>query len=107
VPGDSLTFAEAMALDPSEVEGEYPGGGVPWQLLTVLEGCTVKFLRTCTFRRARPKRSRVQELCEQAVMESGVSVGTRAIRAVCEYLRKQGGYGPAPDDIEHEFLVPR
>jgi hypothetical protein len=76
------------------------------------------------FRRAKPKRSRVQELFRDRAFagnpgETLQEVAAReAIRAVCEYLRErcyatratprqplQGG--EVAKDIEREFLVPR
>jgi hypothetical protein len=68
-------------------------------------------MRIAAFRRAKPKRSRVQEMSAQTntVNVSAYERGLcDAIRAVCEYLRKdlQQATWVAPC-IEREFLEPR
>jgi hypothetical protein len=98
-----LTFAEAMALDPSEVEvlGEVYG----WQLLaTDLSHWSLDYLRTAKFRRAKPKRSRVQEMASNEDLGRAELVAM-AIRAVCEYMRPR--FDGAAYLVEREFLDTR
>ena len=120
---DDLTFAEAMALDPSEVEvlDNVPANAPRWKLLAAcLDGFTMSWFRTARFRRARPRRSRVQEMAEEHYESTRagvditefVSAGmTRAIRAVCEWLRtSEAGHmidHDLPGQVEREFLEPR
>jgi len=106
----TLTFAKAMALDPSEVEVDRHADG-DWKPLSDWLGISLLAgMRTCYFRRARPKRSRVQEMAETAANITGDLSTERhaamiqAIRAVCEYLNRNC-YGDC--NIEREFLEPR
>lgn len=63
-PCSCLTFAEAMALDPSKVEYRSPLDA-QWRLVASELGTMTNLatLRATLFRRARPKRSRVQFAC--------------------------------------------
>jgi hypothetical protein len=109
-----VTFAEAMALDPSDVEvmdkhGEWvplerpnhPGGEF---LLSWLRKAQLR-------RRVRPRRSRVQEMADVMTGDSGTisdyraRFGEQLIRAVCAYLLATG-FPPLATDIEREFLGP-
>lgn len=112
---DTLTFAEAMALDPSEVEVDADANG-DWKLLADFLGYTLLRLRKyAKFRRSRPKRSRVQEMAEEYRKGPGSrpfeGLVEATIRSVCEYLRKSDSTKHCPrvsaDDIEREFLEPR
>lgn len=109
---DSLTFAEAMALDPSEVEGQF---GEKWWHLDdrrVAATLTLDVLRHCEFRRSRPKRSRVEEMAEQhfknGTHENYVAqkAATETIRSVCKWLRGyDGNLSPSfAEAIELHFL---
>lgn len=62
VRDNTLKFAEAMALDPSDVEAEVNGTWRP--LLDVEEDFSIRQLRKCKFRRSRPRRSRVEEMAD-------------------------------------------
>ena len=118
---DGLTFAEAMALDPSEVEvlDNVPANAPRWKLLAAcLDGFTMSWFRTARFRRARPRRSRVQEMAvdflheERGGNEAHTSMAmTTAVRAVCEWLRtSEAGHminHDLPGQVECEFLEPR
>ena len=94
-----LAFAEAMALDPSEVEVWAKGGWEPLHRRPDYPtgDWVLSFLRQAKFRRrARPKRSRVQEMAEAhmsddpraALLIDGTfqAWGEQVIRAVCEHL---------------------
>jgi hypothetical protein len=104
---DTLTFAEAMAMDPSEVEASW--GSVWMTVDKCADSGTLADFRCAKFRRAKPKRSRVQEMEFETVYER--TAAEYAIRAVCEWLGSDQG----PDSvdamtvraIEREFLVPR
>ncbi len=114
-----LTFAEAMALDPSEVEALGTEDG--WQRLSDdLGHWTLDYLRTARFRRARPRQSRVQEMAERFYADTPAgalladytgSAMKEAVRAVCAQLRKEGAYyssdAVTAERLEREFLVPR
>lgn len=115
----NLPFAEAMALDPSDVEvcrcpENNPG---EWFNLGNNQWISLDQLLRRHFRRALPRRSRVQEMAERGMaLEPGKSdvetIMTEAIRAVCEYLREPEcqvpGVGLAiSHDIEREFLERR
>ena len=111
-----LTFAEAMALDPSEVEYRLRGVvGAVWVPFCV--DMPVRELRSnWEFRRARPRRSRVQEMAEApaggTLGEVRATFGEAIVRAVCEYIRETPrGYkdhdAQVARDIEREFLEPR
>jgi hypothetical protein len=110
----SLTFAEAMALDPSDVEFKGLGHDrtslYPWQ-----QNYGLARWREAQFRRARPRRSRVQEMAEtfrdsDSPKSYDVAMAT-SIRAVCEYLRTQNTFAGSPGGfaagIEREFLEVR
>ena len=109
---DCLTFAEAMALDPSEVEWKI---NCDW--LRLGTDVTLGELRVASFRRlSRPRKSRVQEMAEEKrathtpalFVETAVKYMTDAIRVVCEYLRNETGAGGCyARDIERHFLEPR
>ena len=106
-----LTFAEAMALDPSDVEWH---DGVLWRSLEGNGEYTLDFLRKVKFRHARPRRSRLEEMATQYRESRGPSsveaIIELAIRAVCKYLRTEVIGAPrfiAACDIEREFLEPR
>ena len=112
----NLTFAEAMALDPSEVEYRLRGERCVWIPFCV--DMPVRELRSnWEFRRARPRRSRVQEMADRGVEPTpGKSyvetIATIAIRSVCEYIRETPrGYkdhdAQVAASIEREFLEPR
>lgn len=114
-PDDTLTFAEAMALDPSEVEFTTPTGG-NWMRLDGYLGCSLEHMRLNRFRRSRPKRSVIEKMAD-AKVEGDVTISERlcfkagletAIRAVCEWLRD----GTVEDEgratrIERHFLEKR
>jgi hypothetical protein len=114
-----LTFAEAMALDPSDVEVQHDVDKHRWLPLSEhLTDMTLRYLRQRTFRRAKPKRSRVQEMGEALLKEGKLGVYgslvdesmVAAIRAVCEWMRRRGAIGlldVVASDIEREFLEPR
>ena len=121
-----LTFAEAMALDPSEVEVHMlRSRGPQWERLSVglMDELTLADALKCHFRRARPGKSRVQEMAERGVEPTpGKSyvetIATIAVRAVCEYMRTHVYCTRAPHrqpldggdvakDIEREFLEPK
>ncbi len=118
-PDDSLTFAEAMALDPSEVEVRWAVDSDVWYRMDAagVEQATLGRLRGAHFRRSRPKRSRVQEMANGKFdfgrIETQEQVWmTYAIRAVCEFVRSlKLGYRDHDDEvagrIEREFLEPR
>jgi hypothetical protein len=111
-----------MALDPSEVEAAW---GTVWMTLAkCADGHTLADFRCAKFRRAKPKRSRVQEMAERNYRESNDCAGNKyfeaervehygeAIRAVCEWQREQwseckSAHVIGPAAIEREFLVPR
>jgi hypothetical protein len=110
-----LTFAEAMALDPSEVEVMCKGGSFVLLSDDPMHW-TLTYLRHARFRRAKPKRSRVQEMAETYGIDgewrrSYGRGAEAAIRAACEYLRNQGlsewSGKQFAGDVEREFLVPR
>jgi hypothetical protein len=109
-----------MALDPSEVEVLYnPATG--WVNLADYERIEVRDARGSRFRRAKPKRSRVQEMAEtwrcNIAPIHGRGLATDTVRAVCEWLRGQAGMGAqlacnsSPGHvaraIEVHFLEPR
>ncbi len=107
-----LSFAEAMALDPSEVEVWAKGGWEPLHRRPDYPtgDWVLSFLRQAKFRRAKPKRSRVQELA--IAMEGADDVHAKeraecyreAIRAVCEYMRPR--FDGAAYLVERHFLEP-
>lgn len=117
MPDELLSFACAMALDPSEVEVQI---GVPWMPLDAeTSSLPLRILRQKEFRRSRPKRSRVQEMAErdwgtgQSVTDAAGAM-KQAIRAVCEYLAagcadipKGGLSRELAADVERHFLEPR
>jgi hypothetical protein len=88
-----LTFAEAMALDPSEVEVRFRGG---WLALDKYKHLTLDALRVSDYRRAKPKRSRVQEMMDRVSKDDSVAWCsyrnglTEGIIAVCAHLRELG-----------------
>ena len=115
-----LTFAEAMALGPGEVETYHHGTG-KWVSMQTAELQTLATMRRCEFRRAgsnwelpKPLRSRVQEMADEysslgdrsiEVIKNSMDV---AIREVCKYLRAEPHNSTSwAGDIEREFLVPR
>jgi hypothetical protein len=102
-----LTFAEAMALDPSEVEVCFADNWYP--LRGIADSHTLATFRCAKFRRAKPKRSRVQEMAGVSEYDHRLMAST--IRAVCEWLRsKQTDLHEFKDVapyIEREFLEPR
>ena len=121
---EELTFAEAMALDPSEVETYHHGTG-KWVSLRTAELQTVATMRKCEFRLVgsswelpKPKRSRVQEMAEET---EAVICDPRwtpkqawmihAIGAVCKFFRDEPGTNSLTEEtarcIEREFLEPR
>ena len=116
---DDLTFAEAMALDPSEVEmlDNVPANAPRWKLLaSCLDGFTMSWFRTARFRRASPHRSRVQEMAEAESISYSRDVPliqqteahyVRAIRAVCEYLRRVNNSYARDDPLLHHPQRPR
>lgn len=123
---DTLTFAEAMALDPGEVEVEIYCGPVPstkWLSLSVAQDAVaVSMLRQSKFRRYRPKRSRVEEMaCPNTNgIRSDVAIQmmldreqamTEAIRAVADWLAQvEAGHmieHDLPGRVRREFLEPR
>ena len=100
-----------MALDPGEVEVKLMGcsGWSPFRLAMNFKHADI---RNASFRRARPRKSRVQDMAEASnfrepfkryIYAEGCG---DAIRAVCEYLRKDG-FGETVDNIEREFMEPR
>lgn len=112
----SLTFAEAMALDPSDVECREFGHD-PWHRLRVWEHSPLLMIRNFQFRRRNhPKRSLVQEMADMRKFPRAShdhEAMTEAILAVCEYLREHEGvdkqstcWRPS-EDIERHFLEPR
>ncbi len=115
VPCECLTFAEAMGMDPSEVEVSFPDGG--FVALDKYKHSSLSLLRLSSFRRVRPKRSRVQEMMDRVSKNDSVAWCsyrnglTEGVLAVCEYLRKhptQAHRGHAIScDIEREFLEPK
>lgn len=112
-PRRELTFAEAMALDPSDVEFN---DGVLWRRLADNGEYSIDYLRMHRFRRARPKRSRVQEMAARKWPRAASDIvlvdeqaREEAMRAVCHYLRTTS---PHPSlhyarEVEREFLEPR
>jgi hypothetical protein len=102
-----------MAMDPSEVETSW--GSVWMTLAKCADGHTLADFRCTKFRRAKPKRSRVQEMAEET--EAVISDPrwtpkqawmTHAISAVCKFVRETWTvHGVIAPDIEREFLVPR
>lgn len=112
-----LTFAEAMALDPSEVEFMVIGGPQWRNLFETADTFTLAHFRCAKFRRSRPKRSRVEEMAEHVdgrkdeYTRYAAYDMERAIRAVCEYLRSWSGWKSDGADIakgvENHFLEPR
>ena len=122
-PCNQLTFAEAMALDPSDVEVFTHGAWEPLERPNCPSGeFLISFLRKTQLRcRAHPKLSRVQEMANSnRYAYNNVACyhfGDELIRAVCEYLRKENiGAWAAPlstsiesaaDAIERHFLEPR
>ena len=111
---ECLTFAEAMALYPSEVEFQLTGCQ-GWSPMRLAGDVKLESLREGKFRRSRPKRSRVQEMAEarfssllpteKGFYEQGA---VEAIRAVCEYLRDTGDRNCSHADyVERHFLEPR
>lgn len=118
-PDDSLTFSEAMALDPSEVEVWHHDRWSP--LLLDPEppygDWLFTFLRSAKFRHIqRQKRSRVDDMA--IAKEGAFDVNARersrhyaeAIREVCEYLdlhvyRSTGC--AVSKQIERAFLEPK
>lgn len=113
-----LTFAEAVALHATLVEGSHNHGA--WMPLGEFAEVPLAILRTCRFRKAqKPKRSRVQEMAEAESISYPVDVPLtqqaeahyrRAIRAVCEFLRTCGQNGKASgfaNMVNDEFLEPR
>ncbi|HXS24371.1 MAG TPA: hypothetical protein VN719_09085 [Gemmatimonadales bacterium] len=122
-----LAFAEAMAMNPSEVEFCYEPGpcGANWSPLAAGMDQSLHGMRHAKFRRARPrvrpKRTRVQKmalaLCGELeappVVVDAAKRYEEAVLAVCEYLRddskNRASYhrDVTADDIEREFLEPR
>lgn len=125
VPDDSPTFAEAMALDPSEVEARWATTthGDRWVPLTeVLHSPThISQLRSAHYRRrSRPRRNRVEEMAGTFydLTPAGEELGKYAeramkvaIRSVCEYVRTSSVFDASIQklaaDIERHFLEPR
>ena len=108
----NLPFAEAMALDPSDVE--YTAYGLRWDSLATFDNhrWTWNELKLLRFRRARPRRSRVQEMAENFANGAGEQYMIVIIRAVCEYLRTACQHGEDSSAeyakvIEREFLEER
>ena len=97
---ECLTFAEAMALYPSEVEFQLTGCQ-GWSPMRLAGDVKLESLREGKFRRSRPKRSRVQEMFPSLIQREGAET---AIRAVLDYLNRNG-YGDC--NIERHFLEPR
>jgi hypothetical protein len=123
-----LTFAEAMALNPRDVEtaGMAREGGPreeDWKPLEKNQHFSLASLRMHSFRRARPKSQRIREMADEYE-----SLGDRssevvynsmrcAIENVCRFLHEQkigpsAAMGPnglegAWDAVRREFLVPR
>jgi hypothetical protein len=110
----SLTLAEAIALDPGEVECRFDH---QWWLLgdpRVAASLTLRDLRIAKFRRAKPRPSRVQEMAATYGIDgewrrSYERGAAEAIRAACEWLRAESrlGFERNPDAIEREFLESR
>lgn len=114
----SLTFAEAMALDPSEVEyhAGIEGNSDRWLSVADNQGrYPLSAFRDAKFRRSRPKRSRVEEMADGKATKGCVDCGydimlasayKEAILAVCEFVA--GKYDADVDyDIRREFLEKR
>ena len=100
---ESISFAEAMALDPLDVEWLTPDGETWLPLRGQESQLSVKWATGTSWRRARPRLTRVQEMANGA---PGYLRGAEeAIRAVCEYLRREPGAGA--DDIARHFLAPK
>jgi hypothetical protein len=105
-----------MALDPSEVEVRCPEDHC-WGLLSGRIGMKLSIAREATFRRAKPKRSRVQEMADEREGAFDVHARDRgehyreAVQAVCQYAREwdRGNFKVAQlaNDIERYFLEPR
>jgi hypothetical protein len=122
---ETLAFAEAMAMDPSEVEFCYEPGptGANWSPLAAGMDQSLHGMRHARFRRALPRRSRVEEMAGVGETHIGIDTGKRAefagrvVNAVCEFLRKEkigvrAAIGPCGPEsawaaIEREFLEPR
>ena len=113
-----MTFQEAMALDPAEVEFNQGGSSALWHNLGSYLVLSLEEFRLFTFRRARAKRPRVEEMAETFLMEERAGnlehttkSMTHAIRAVCEYLREREDIGELRRGwaaaIERHFLEPR
>jgi hypothetical protein len=106
-----------MALDPSEVEVRFPDRG--WVELDKYKHSQLGVLRVSDFRRAKPRRSRVQEMMDKVSTDDSIAWCsyrnglTEGIRAVCEYVAKApfASSGITWDTlaaaIEREFLEPR
>jgi hypothetical protein len=114
----ALTFAEAMALDPSEVEVKHRGEWGPLERPNSPSGeFFLSWLRTAEFRKkARPMRSRVQEMAAVMTGDSGTipdyraRFGEQLIRAVCAYLetkRAVSGDNHLAELVERHFLEPQ
>lgn len=110
-----MTFVEAMADEPGlglEVQDRCGN----WVAFDTCGQYQPAFLARAKFRRARPKRSRVQEM-EAAFGTDGEwrrSYGrgaTAAIHAVCAFFRDEPGTNGLAEQtakcIEREFLEPR
>lgn len=113
-----MTFAEAMADGP-RLGLEVCDRNGNWIAFDTCGQYQPAFLARAKFRRARPKRSRVQEMSDRitdGLLPSANAFhcqgGLDAVRAVCEFLRSK--YGPHQlsstgyaEAIEREFLEPR
>lgn len=117
---NQLTFAEAMALDPGEVEVRWAVDSDDWYRMdaAAVDHAMLKRLRGAYYRRARPKRSRVQEMADNRFgagsHENYVDAKARSetALAICAWLREDKNNSCVTphmiaDFVEHEFLRPR
>lgn len=111
-PDDPLTFAEACSNPKGYAEVKDRNGN--WETFDPCKDYQAIFLSCASFRRVRPRRSRVQEMAEAESIsyardrriETTTAHYIRAIWSVCEWLRKSG-YGQCAEDVDREFLEPR
>lgn len=112
-----LTFVEAMALDPGEVEVDMRDEK-GWVRLRDHSDRSVAHMRMKRYRRSRPRPTRLQELVAKEINADRrtntefEALGIKVVQAVCEYLRERVRTSPPSgphfaDDIEREFLEPR